>query len=578
MQGLIARSFIDELLNRADIVDFIDSYIPLKKRGTSHIACCPFHNEKTPSFNVIPKKQFYHCFGCGASGNIISFAMQHLQLSFPDAIETIAARVGLQVIHETTTERKENHLSLYNLLAKVASFYQKSLKNAPTTAIAYLKQRGISGEIAKKFQLGYAPDKWQILELEFKAEQNQLIQTGMLIQQETKKIYDRYRNRIMFPIHDKRGRIIGFGGRALDDTQKPKYLNSPETVLFQKNRELYGLYQIIQHQPKVEFILLVEGYLDVIALAQHGINNAVATLGTATSTYHIQLLQKHTTKILFCFDGDGAGIKAAWRALEICLPHLDKELDARFIFLPNNHDPDSFIRTQGNDAFFAQIKHAVPLNKFLFDNLLKDIDITSLIGKNQLISLIKPYLNKMPEHSYKQLIIDELSRITHIEQHRLRQLLEVNSSPIISEAQNKTLREKINRTPLRIAIALLLQHPELYHSSEKELNALVNSDKKYQVLQKIMQQIAKHESVNTALLVESWRDSPLFEKINQLASWDHQVPEDALTHEFREIINFLSKKRQENLIQFLIEKARLQQLSEDERHQLQTMLKQRHKS
>ena len=346
MFGLISRPFIDELLNRTDIVEFIDSYVPLKKRGTSHTACCPFHSEKTPSFNVVAKKQFYHCFGCGASGNAISFAMNYLHMSFSDAVETLAARIGLQVQREGQTEKNQQSLNLYEFLNRVSLFYQKTLKTAGHAAITYLKKRDVSGEVARLYQLGYAPASWQTLELQFKQNKNELIATGMLIPKDDGKAYDRYRQRIMFPIHDRHGRIIGFGGRAIEPAQKPKYLNSPETVIFQKSRELYGLHQILQQQSEITNILIVEGYMDVIALAQHGINNSVATLGTATSSYHIQLLSKYTKQLIFCFDGDAAGRQAAWRALESSLPHLNAGLDASFIFLPEGHDPDSLVRAE----------------------------------------------------------------------------------------------------------------------------------------------------------------------------------------------------------------------------------------
>ena len=333
-QGLIPQPFIDELLNRTDIVEFIDSYVPLKKRGTSHIACCPFHNEKNPSFNVVAKKQFYHCFGCGASGNVISFAMGYLHQSFPDAIETLATRAGLAVPRDRHPEKHSHSLNLYQLLDRVSTFYQQTLKSSGQVAIDYLKQRHVSGEVAKLYQLGFAPSGWQTLEAQFRPNKQELIATGMLIQKDDGKTYDRYRQRIMFPIHDRHGKIIGFGGRAIEADQKPKYLNSPETVIFQKNRELYGLHQILQQQNNVKNVLIVEGYMDVIALAQHGIMNAVATLGTATSAYHIQLLSKHTKQLVFCFDGDAAGRQAAWRALDNSLPQLNAGLDASFIFLP----------------------------------------------------------------------------------------------------------------------------------------------------------------------------------------------------------------------------------------------------
>ena len=457
MIGLIPRPFIDELLNHTDIVEFIDSHVPLKKRGASHIACCPFHNEKTPSFNVIAKKQFYYCFGCSASGNAISFAMNYLHMSFSDAVETLATRLGMQVPREGQTEKNQRSQSLYQFLNQVSHFYQKTLKTKGDDAITYLKQRKVSGEIAHLFQLGYALPGWQTLEVQFKPHINELIATGMLIVKEDGKTYDRYRQRIMFPIHDRHGRIIGFGGRAIDNTHKPKYLNSPETAIFQKSRELYGLHQVLQQQSVITNVLIVEGYMDVIALAQHGIRNAVATLGTSTSTYHIQLLGKYTKQLIFCFDGDAAGRQAAWRALESSLPYLNTGLDASFIFLPEGHDPDSLVREEGNSAFLLRLKNATPLNRFFLDTLTHDIDSTTLVGKSQLVNAAKPYLLKMSDGPYKQLLIDEIARITRIEPHRIQQLTEDKDSPQIP---NST--KSITRSPVRIAIALLLQNPEIY--------------------------------------------------------------------------------------------------------------------
>ncbi len=573
MQGLIPRPFIDELLNHTDIVEFIDSYVPLKKRGNSFLACCPFHNEKTPSFNVIAKKQFYHCFGCGVSGNVISFAMNYLHQSFPDAIETLATRAGMTVPRDKTTEKYTQSLNLYELLNRVALFYQQTLKSSGQVAINYLKNRHVSGEVAKLYQLGYAPPGWQTLETQPQFRQNkaELITTGMLIQKDDGSTCDRYRHRIMFPIHDRHGRIIGFGGRAIDTDQKPKYLNSPETAIFQKNRELYGLHQVLQQQT-IENILVVEGYMDVIALAQHGIMNAVATLGTATSVYHIQLLSKHTKQLIFCFDGDAAGRKAAWRALESSLPHLNDGLDASFIFLPEGHDPDSLVREEGKEKFAQRLQTATPLNQFFFTTLMQDIDHTSLTGKSQLVNAVKPYMLKMTDGPYKQLMINELARLTRIETHRINQLIDEKTLDKVTDTG-----ANISRTPIRVATALLLQHPELYTSCAEQLPTEILDEQRHHVLQTLLQQIALKPGINTATLVEAWRESPLFDSINKLAAWEHQVPEDALTTEFMDIILFLAKQHQESKIQQLIEKSRQEGLNKTEQHALQDLLKNRHK-
>ncbi|MBN9226121.1 MULTISPECIES: DNA primase [Legionella] len=571
MSGLIPQPFIDDLLHRTDLVELIDSYVPLKKRGNSHIACCPFHNEKSPSFNVVAKKQFYHCFGCGASGNAISFVMNYLNQGFVDAIETLAARVGLTIPRDKQTEKNNSSQDLYKLLSDVCLYYQKKLRHEGQAAIDYLRGRGLSGEIAKLYQLGYANEGWHHLEKAFPRNQRELLATGMLIKNDDGKIYDRYRNRVMFPIHDRHGRIIGFGGRVLDKEQKPKYLNSPETVIFQKSRELYGLHQILSQQKTIEYIIVVEGYMDVIALAQHGVMNAVATLGTATSTYHIQLLAKHTKSLIFCFDGDNAGRQAAWRALESSLPHLNLGLDASFMFLPDGHDPDSLVREEGKDNFLNRLKQATPLHRFLFDNLAKDLNLLRPAGKTQLINLAKPFLQKMDEGSYKQLLIEDLARLTHIETHRLNQLI---TEEVKAPQQEQTM--SIARTPMRIAVALLLQHPEIYTQIKQQINLELLDAQEHEILLSVLQQLATNPQATTATLIELWRNHAYFDSMNKLAAWDHLVPEQELVKEFIDIIFFLQKQNRELTIRQLINKSRQQGLDEAEKIKLQEMLKERH--
>lgn len=576
MSGLIPQSFIDEILQRTDLVELVDSYVPLKKRGTSHIACCPFHNEKSPSFNVVAKKQFYHCFGCGASGNAISFVMNYLNQGFIDAIETLATRLGLTVPRDGQAEKNNASQDLYKLLSAISLYYQKQLKHEGQLAINYLRGRGLSGDIAKLYQLGFANEGWHNLEKAFPRNQRDLITTGMLIKNDEGKIYDRYRNRVMFPIHDRHGRIIGFGGRVLSADQKPKYLNSPETVIFQKSRELYGLHQILSQKKSPEYIIVVEGYMDVIALAQHGIMNAVATLGTATSTYHIQLLAKHTKALFFCFDGDNAGRQAAWRGLESSLPHLHQGLDASFMFLPDGHDPDSLVRAEGKENFLNRLKLATPLHRFFLDTLAKDINLRNPAGKTQLINVTKPLLQKINEGSYKQLLIDDLARMTHIESHRLNQLIsdqQVTQAPAVTQVKPKTA---LTRTPMRIAVALLLQNPEIYTKSIEQIDLNALNTKEHEILLKLLQQLAANPKTNTASLIETWRDHHYFEFINKLAAWDHQVPEQELVKEFIDIIIFLQKQNQELIIRQLIDKSRQQGLTETERLHLQKMLQERH--
>lgn len=569
MSGLIPRPFIDELLNRTDLVELIDSFIPLKKRGNSYLACCPFHSEKTPSFNVVSKKQFYHCFGCGASGNAISFIMEYLQQGFTEAIETLAARCGMAVPRDHTRERKQTK-NLYQLLEGVSQYYQQLLKTRGKEAIDYLRQRGLNGEVARRFQIGYASPGWHDLENHFRQNKEELVTSGMLIKKEDGGTYDRYRHRIMFPIHDRHGRIIGFGGRAIDAQQQPKYLNSPETALFQKNRELYGLYQCLQQQ-QTDSIVVVEGYLDVIALAQYGINNAVATLGTATSTFHVQLLSKHCRQLYFCFDGDNAGRQAAWRALESCLPELNNGLDVHFVFLPEKDDPDSLIRRVGASGWHSLLKNAMPLADYFFATLADGIATSSLAGKTQLIARAKNYLLIIGKGAYRELLVQELSRRTRLEADRIEKILQEKDI-----LPGKT--PVINRSPLRLAISLLLQNPHLVQMLNSHHDEQLNKDRELQVLAELVRQIRLKPQTTTAILIESWRDNELFESMKKLACWQHQVPNEALAHEFVEIMRFLLRQSTENKINYYLEKSRQEGLAEEERIELQALLQERHKT
>jgi len=568
MTGLIPRSFIDELIHRVDLVELIDSHVTLKRQGSSFIACCPFHHEKNPSFHVIPAKQFYYCFGCGQSGNAISFIMAHLNQNFTDAVETLASRCGMSVPRDGKKVVEKNQANLYDLLLSVTQFYQQQLKNQGTTAIDYLKTRGVSGDMAKQYAIGYAPAGWQTLSTAFKNQIPLLITTGMLIPKAEGGHYDRFRNRVMFPIHDRSGRIVGFGARAIDPADQPKYLNSPETVIFQKGRELYGLHQAIASESTAP-IVVVEGYMDVIALVQHGIPRVVATLGTSTSLAHIQRLSHHTSHIIFCFDGDAAGQKAAWRALENTLPVLDKNLDVRFAFLPMGDDPDSFIRREGKDGFEAYLTKAIPFNTFFFQTLTQSLDLSGIAGKSQLIALCKPHMTKMPEGPYKQLMLEEMTRLTHLSDRQIETA--IGEKRVVQKPQHIP---QVQRTPERIATALLLQHPEIY--SQCTLPAEIVQHLQNNLIQQIIQILQTTPTANTAMLLEHWRDTPLFEEIKTLAAWPHQVPPEALAAEFSDTLRFLIKNQHAQKINTLLTKSRHEGLSTEERLTLQTLLKEKH--
>ncbi|MGE8497650.1 MAG: DNA primase [Pseudomonas sp.] len=445
MAGLIPQSFIDDLLNRTDIVDVVSSRIQLKKAGKNYTACCPFHKEKTPSFSVSPDKQFYYCFGCGAGGNALGFVMDHDQLDFPQAVEDLAKRAGMDVPREeggrNNKPRQPTDSPLYALLDAAAEFYRQALKTHPQrrAAVDYLKGRGLSGEIARDFGLGFAPPGWDNLLKHLASDalqQKAMIEAGLLVENaDSGKRYDRFRDRVIFPIRDSRGRIIAFGGRVLGD-DKPKYLNSPETPVFHKGQELYGLYEARKNNRDLDEIMVVEGYMDVIALAQLGLRNAVATLGTATSEEHLKRLFRIVPSVLFCFDGDAAGRNAAWRALESTLPSLQDGRRARFLFLPDGEDPDTLVRSEGTDAFRARInQHAQPLADYFFQQLSEEADPRSLEGKAHLVTLAAPLIDKIPGNNLRALMRQRLTEITGLSGETLSQMAPPRSSQPSSAAQ-----------------------------------------------------------------------------------------------------------------------------------------------
>ena len=509
MAGLVPQSFIDDLLDRTDIVDVVNSRVPLKKTGKSHKACCPFHEEKSPSFTVAQDKQFYYCFGCGAGGNALSFVMEFDRLDFLPAVELLAKNVGLEVPREATAnpKAKQHRDDLYSVLTEADKFFRQKLRSDEANgAVNYLKSRGLTGKIAAQFGIGFAQQGWDnlIKAVATNDEKTKLLaESGMLVvKPEEKKQYDRFRHRIMFPIRDQRGRTLGFGGRVLDDST-PKYLNSPETPVFHKGRELYGLYEARQALKEIPYLLMVEGYMDVIALAQYGINNAVATLGTALTENHLQKLFRYTSEIVFCFDGDSAGRRAASRSLDIALPEMRDGVTAKFLFLPDGEDPDTMVRNLGTEKFKTQIENATPLSQFLFEELTDGIDIETGEGKAKLSKLSAPKINRIPQGVFKQLMLEELSRKTGISVDDLKTYVgnqtnsyteprETSSStPQVQASQDwasepipatddygfapdmgEERPSKIRLTPIKHLTALLINHPQLAeHIDNTELLA-----------------------------------------------------------------------------------------------------------
>jgi DNA primase len=459
---VIPKNFIQDLLNRLDIVDVVERYVPLKKAGANFVACCPFHNEKSPSFTVSQTKQFYHCFGCGAHGTAIGFVMEHAGLGFVDAVEELARNVGMEVPHERQAPGETYQKvapDLYEVMQTATRYYREQLKQNQR-AIDYLKQRGLSGEIAAKFGIGYAPDGWQNLAAAFPDYQDEILnETGLVITGDEGKRYDRFRDRIMFPIINQRGQVIGFGGRVLDKGE-PKYLNSPETPLFEKGRELYGLYQAQKAIRAGQQVLVVEGYMDVVALAQHGVEYAVATLGTATTPYHVQKLLRLTEHIVFCFDGDKAGQRAAWRALENALPHLQDGKRISFLFLPVEHDPDSFIREFGKDAFEQLVREAMPLSSYLLREASMGLDLGTQEGRNQLLQRAKPLLTAIVAPATALLLRKEVAALSGVSQTELEALYEIK--PVASAP--RIAFQKAGRPPPsahRLLLQCLIAQPEL---------------------------------------------------------------------------------------------------------------------
>jgi DNA primase len=498
MAGLIPQAFIDDLLDRVDIVDVVNSRVPLKKTGKSHKACCPFHEEKSPSFTVAQDKQFYYCFGCGAGGNALNFVMEFDRLDFMPAVELLAKNVGLEVPREATAnpKAKQHRDDLYSVLSEADQFFRQKLRaEEAKPAVNYLKSRGLTGKIAAQFGIGFAPQGWDnlIKAVATSDEKTTLLaDSGMLITKpEEKKQYDRFRHRIMFPIRDQRGRTLGFGGRVLDDST-PKYLNSPETPVFHKGRELYGLYEARQALKEIPYLLMVEGYMDVIALTQYGIHNAVATLGTALTENHLQKLFRYTSEIVFCFDGDSAGRRAASRSLDIALPEMRDGVTAKFLFLPDGEDPDTMVRNLGTEKFKSQIENATPLSEFLFEELTEGIDIETGEGKAKLSKLSAPKIHRIPQGVFKQLMFEELSRKTGIGTDDLKtyvgsqttsykepratatnnpdtqNIQDWPSEPITDKDDYGYLPQiggektsKIRLTPIKHLTALLINHPQL---------------------------------------------------------------------------------------------------------------------
>ncbi len=534
MSGSIPDSFIEELLARSDIVELIERRVPLKRSGSEFHACCPFHDEKTPSFTVSPKKQFYHCFGCGAHGSVIGFLMQYEGLEFVDAVEELARAAGLEVPRGGQPQPRPE-TGLYEMLRSCAKFYVEELRRHPE-AVEYLKGRGLSGEVCRDFEIGYAPADWDglIRQLGTNPGRLDLLKQAGMLSAGNSGPYDKFRNRIMFPIHDRRGRVIAFGGRALAD-DGPKYLNSPETSLYHKGRELYGLYLARQRSSRLEQIIVVEGYMDVVALAQFGFKNVVATSGTATTPAQVELLFRSADTVVFCFDGDKAGRQAAWRALEATLPKLRDGLQAKFLFLPDGEDPDSMVRKHGEAVFAGQIESARGLSEFFFEQMITGVDMGSLDGRAKFVEKALPYIETLPAGGFRDMMISQLeSRSFHKLNKHVQGPLPVSRS---NDERGKPIQ---TRTPLRVAMAHLVQNPALVEQLQniEEFSAPRNTDiQGVEIFRELVDFCVQRPNITTAQLLELWHGHPALPHLEKLAVWHLPGEEEKQLQEFIDSAN-----------------------------------------
>ncbi|MFQ5643180.1 MAG: DNA primase [Thiogranum sp.] len=581
MAGRIPQTFIDDLLNRVDIVQVIEARLELKKAGREYQACCPFHNEKTPSFTVSPNKQFYHCFGCGAHGSAVGFLMDYENLEFPEAIEELAHSAGLEVPREAGSDfhpdpRREDH---YGLLQRADRFYRSRLREHAQSAKAvdYLKQRGLSGEIASTFGLGYAPPGWDVLLKHLGPDtdtQNAAVELGLLIRKDDGRLYDRFRDRVMFPIRDRRGRTIGFGGRVLGD-EKPKYMNSPESPVFHKGQELYGLFEARKAGQKLDRLLVVEGYMDVVALAQFGLSNAVATLGTATTPEHLERLFRTVQEVVFCFDGDNAGRRAAWRALENALPVLREGREARFLFLPEGEDPDSLVRRIGREAFQEKTVDAVPLSRFFYESLSRQVDTCSVDGRAHLVELARPLLQKLPDSVFRDLMLDQLSQHSGLHAEQLHKRVFDNPATVSAE-QPRRRSHSSGPSPVRMAIRLLLEQPELGAGIQCPSGFEDLEVAGVGLLVELLELLQQHPHLSLGGILEHWRGKPEEAHLARLATQPLEVPVEGYAEEFLGAIQRLLEQRTRQRTEQLLLQEQGQGLTGAEKMELKQLLVEHH--
>ena len=575
MAGRIPQEFIDSLLLRVDIVDIINARVPLKKKGREYTACCPFHNEKTPSFTVSTSKQFYHCFGCGVHGNAISFLMEYDHMDYVEAIETLSSQLGLDVPREGGHQAPKKRISkdLYDLLQDASDYFQLQLKGS-NKAKEYLENRGLSKEIISRFQLGYSLPSWDsaLKHLSISYTQQQIIETGVAIEKDEGGAYDRYRDRIMFPIRNRKGQVIGFGGRVMGD-EKPKYINSPETELFHKGSELYGFYEARGATRKLERIIVVEGYMDVIALAQYGISYAVATLGTATTPEHIQQIFRSVPEVIFCFDGDRAGKEAAWRALNNALSTVVDGKEIRFLFLAEGEDPDSLVRKIGKEAFEEMYaEDALALSDYLLKHLQAQFNISSKEGKSRFLQALAELVKKMPDSLIRDQLMTEISVLTSIELNNIKKIL-IGNGFVAQHRMHRVNDREVRHTPIRYAITLLLHDTSLVRYVENPEQIALSNLSDANLLTTLIETIEENPHINGASLIERWRNTDFEASLIRLMKWQPDTDNnDVLAREFQDCLRQIRKKANEKKLEALIHKERTEGLTEREKQDFLILL------
>ena len=586
MKGLIPRDFILDLIARASILDVISKRVKMKKKGNNYFGCCPFHDEKTASFSLNEKKQIYYCFGCGASGSVVNFLMQYERLSFPEAIEELASMQGIQVPYTDNdnnqiaqskqVESRNIRRDLYTLMAKITNFYQQQLAlSTSIDAHKYLEQRGLNTEIIARYKIGYAPSSSQLTFqniVKTKNEAELYDKAGMSVNSDRGNRFDRFRGRIMFPIRDRQGNVIAFGGRTIIN-DSAKYLNSPETPIFHKGFQLYGLYEALETNRNPKQLIIVEGYMDVVSLAQYGIDYAVAALGTATSEEHIKLLFRATDSVIFCYDGDNAGRNAAWRALNVLLPCLIDGKEIIFTFLPQDEDPDSFVRKVGKTGFEDYLKTAPNLSKFLFDELLKQVDLKTPEGKAKLSSLALPLLDQIKAKAFRLNLLQQLGRyLGLLDLSQIEQLMQSNRQKYESKIPKTVPIAQMKLTTMRILIGLLLQYPNLAQLVS-DINAIGQVKMAgIDIFIELLELCQRYPNITTAQILTECLERPFYKQLSRLSTWEFHYQDDDIesifTHTLKELYDNILAQRQDELIA----KERVSGLNTAEKKELATLI------